>query len=144
MLLRASGESSGEKIDLRAVTEGEAATSGLPGGEALTAFVDAAILAGAEAIRAARDRVVAELGEAAMVDAAGVIGNFERMVRIADGTGIPLDKPVALVSADMREELGIDSFAGAEHTAALAGIQRLTGRLLSRMLPLVMRTFRPR
>ena len=46
---------------------------------------------------------------AALVDAAAVVGNFERMVRIADGTGIPLDKPVAMVSADMREELGLDA-----------------------------------
>lgn len=144
MLLRASGESSGKAIDLRAVTEGGGAASGLPGGEALTAFVDAAILGDAETTRAARDGVVAVLGEAAVVDAAGVIGNFERMVRIADGTGIPLDKPVALVSADMREALGIDSFGGAEHTGALGGFQRLSGRVLSRMLPMVMRTFRPR
>ena len=37
-----------------------------------------------------------------------MLGNFERMVRIADGTGIPLDGPVVAASNDFREELGLD------------------------------------
>lgn len=96
----------------------------------------------AEALGAARERVVGELGEEALVDAAAVIGNFERMVRIADGTGIPLDHPVAMISADLREELGIDAFGGAESTPAVHGVQRLVGRGMSHVLPLVLRLFR--
>ena len=87
----------------------------------------------------ARERVASELGEAAMVDAAAVIGNFQRMVRIADGTGIPLDTPVAMISADMRADLGIDAYDGASNTAPVRGFQRLVGRGLSRMLPTVLR-----
>jgi hypothetical protein len=95
-----------------------------------------------EALRAARERVCDELGAEALVDAAAVIGNFERMVRIADGTGIPLDEPVAMVSADMREELGIDAYGGAESTGEIRGVKRLAGRAMSAMLPLVLRLFR--
>jgi hypothetical protein len=144
MLLRASGESGAGELDLRAVTEGERFESGIPGGGLLTAFAEAAVRGEPTAIEAARERVRQGLGDAAMVDAAAVIGNFERMVRIADGTGIPLDTPVAMVSADLRAELGIDDFEGAGSTQPLSGLQRLAGRAMSRMMPLVLRFFRGR
>jgi hypothetical protein len=137
-----SGETHDEEIDLRAVTDGEQVGSGVPGGEALTAFADAVVQSDAAAVAAAREEVRRTLGDAAMVDAAGVIANFERMVRIADGTGIPLDKPVAMVSADLREELGIDDYEGSERTAPVRGLERVAGRLMSRMMPLVLRVFR--
>jgi len=140
MLLRASGE----PIDLQAVTEGADVDSGLPGGAGLTALAEATVKGDEAAIRSARERVQAELGEAALVDAAAVAGNFERMVRIADGTGIPLDEPVAVISADLREDLGIDAFGGSENTAEVTGLRRLAGRGLSKMLPLVLRVMRPR
>ena len=40
----------------------------------------------------ARDALVATAGEAAMVDAAAVIANFEMMTRLADGTGARMPK----------------------------------------------------
>ncbi len=49
-----------------------------------------------------------KLGVEALVDAAAVIGNFERMTRIADGTGIPLGDTLAAVTVDIREDLGLD------------------------------------
>ncbi len=36
----------------------------------------------------ARERLRNALGEAALIEAAAVVGNFERMTRIADGAGI--------------------------------------------------------
>ena len=140
MLLGASGET----IDLHAVIEGAGVTSGLPGGEGLTALAQATVTGDASALHAARERVRAELGEAALVDAAAVAGNFERMVRIADGTGIPLDEPVAMVSADLREELGIDAYGGADRIGEIRGVRRLAGRLLGKMLPTVLKVMRPR
>jgi hypothetical protein len=142
VLLRVSSESRSEAVDLRAVTGGGALAGGVPGGEALCAFAEAAVAGDPSALAAARERVRAELGEAALVDAAGVIANFERMVRIADGTGIPLDRPVALVTADLRAELGIDAFEGSERTRPVRGLERVAGRLMSRMMPLVLRAFR--
>ena len=43
-----------------------------------------------------------------MVDAAGVASNFERMVRIADSTGIPLGDGLEEFSSEVRLELGLD------------------------------------
>jgi hypothetical protein len=142
MLLRVSSESRDQAVDLRAVTGGESVASGVPGGEALCAFAEAVVGGEARAIASARERLRHELGDAALVDAAGVIGNFERMVRIADGTGIPLDRAAALVSVDLRAELGIDRFRGAERTRPVRGLARVAGRLMSRMMPLVLRVFR--
>ncbi|MCZ7534529.1 MAG: hypothetical protein M5T61_00375 [Acidimicrobiia bacterium] len=47
-----------------------------------------------------------------MVDAAAVCANFQMMTRIADATGTPLDEFSVEPSAELRSELGIDSFAG--------------------------------
>ena len=45
-----------------------------------------------------------------MVDAAGVASNFERMVRIADSTGIPLGDGLETFSAEVRAELNLERF----------------------------------
>jgi hypothetical protein len=144
MMLRASSETTDQQVDLNAVMIGADANSGVKGGAELTAFAEATITQGDNAITAARERLVKVLGPEATVDAAGVIGNFERMVRIADGTGIPLDTPVALISADMRQEIGIDNFASAKNTPAVTGFKRWAGRILGRMLPLVLYYMRPK
>jgi len=144
VLLRVSGEAQGAEVDVRAIREGSDVASGIEGGEALTAFAEAAVRREPGATAAARERLRGALGDAATVDAAAVIGNFERMVRIADGTGIPLDKPVAMVSADVRDALGIDGFAGAERTARVNALERGLGRAMGRMMPTVLRWFRSR
>lgn len=135
MMLRESVETDGAEADLRAITDEAAAVgSTIPGAEALVAFANAALGDDEGAISAARDRVRTELGSAALVDAAGVIGNFERMVRIADGTGIPLDAFVNVGTESIREALGIDRFAAAERTKAVTVVQRISGRLLQPLL----------
>ena len=45
-----------------------------------------------------------------MVDAAGVASNFERMVRIADATGIPLDARMEALSHEVRDTLHLERF----------------------------------
>jgi hypothetical protein len=124
------------------VTDADAAgASGVPAGDLLLAYVDAALDGDLEAVSRARDAVCAQLGEAATVDAAGVIGNFQRMVRIADGTGIPLDTPVAFMSADMREELGIDAFGSAENTKPLGQVARWASRAMQPLLRVAVKRF---
>lgn len=140
MMLRASIESEGGEGDVRAIIDSEAArTSGIPGAAALVAFVDATLGAEDDELAAARSRVRAELGSAALVDAAAVIGNFERMVRIADGTGIPLDAPVNVGSEGLRAQLGIDRFAAAARNAPVGALQRLIGRIAAPILRRVLR-----
>lgn len=94
-------------MNLDAIVQGQDADSGLPGGSELARFTDA-VLKNPSDLEAARAELVARLGEAEMVDAASVIGNFQRMVRIADSTGIPVDGLMAEANADVRQQLGLN------------------------------------
>ncbi len=110
-MLRASIEYSGREAELGGIAEGaKAGDLGIEHGERLTAFADAAVTGDPAELATARDALREAAGSAVVVDAAGVIGNFQRMVRIADGTGIPLDGLVDTMSADIREDLGLERF----------------------------------
>jgi hypothetical protein len=138
-MLRESSRLEGRKVDLQVITSGEKVEGGVPAERELVAFAEAAIGHDTDATRHARNKLVVEIGEQGMVDAACIIANFQRMVRIADGTGIPLDKPVAMVTAGIREELGINSFGAAGNTPPVKGFARLLGRLLNKIIPLIFR-----
>ena len=101
-MLRASTQINGEEVDITAVTKGGQVDSGVEAGGVLVAFAEAAMTGSESDVAAAREALRSRLGDAATVDAASVIANFERMVRIADGTGIPLDAPLAMITADMQ------------------------------------------
>jgi len=139
-MLRASIETTGGEVDLSGLTDASSAeASPVRGAGALVGFVEAtlsaaALSAAAPEIAKARDRVRNELGSEALVDAAAIIGNFERMTRIADGTGIPLDVPVRVATESLRSELGLDRFESAAHTPAVRGWQRGLGRALEPIL----------
>ena len=76
-------------------------------GPELVAFAEA-IVHGDDTLETTRTAVVDALGPAAMVDAAGVASNFERMVRIADSTGIELGAFLAEATAEARATLGLE------------------------------------
>ena len=136
-MLRVSSNADKKDVDLSAIMgDGD---GGVEGGAELTAFAEATVSGGDNAITSAREKLVRRLGPEATVDAAGVIGNFERMVRIADGTGIPLDKPMSMISADFREDVGIDEFASARNTPAVSSVERFLGRYLGHLLPVVLK-----
>jgi hypothetical protein len=127
-------------VDARAVTDREAAAgSGVRNAAELLAFADAAVAGEPAALGAARARLLEALGPAALVDAAAVVANFERMVRIADGTGIPLDAPVAALAADLRQTLGLGRFNSAANTPAVGLLGRVAGPLLRRVVPRLLR-----
>jgi hypothetical protein len=110
-MLRASIEYSGAEADLSGISEGaKAGDAGIQFGEQLTAFAEAAVRGDAAELASARDALREVAGSERLVDAAGVVGNFERMVRIADGSGIPLDAIVGTLTGDIREELGLEDF----------------------------------
>jgi len=130
-MLRASIAYQGRDGDLRAVTEGtKGGDSGVDHGEALLAFVEASLAGDAATLATARDALRGEIGSAGLVDAAAVIGNFQRMVRIADGAGIDLDAPVALLSEGMREDIGLDAFGTAERIERVGWLGRSFGGLV--------------
>jgi len=96
---------------LAALTEQEAAaTSGIEYGTELLAFADAMVGEDDEALTHVRHAVIEALSPGAMVDAAGVASNFERMVRIADATGIPLDARMQTLSQEVQDTLYLERF----------------------------------
>lgn len=96
--------------DLGAVTgvEGDA---GVPHGGLLLAFADAVLGDDDAALARARAALGAAIGPAGLVDAAGIVGNFNAIDRVADATGIPLEADKLAASADFRAALGLDCFA---------------------------------
>jgi len=63
-----------------------------------------------EKLKVAREKLALAAGEAALVDAAGVAANFQRMVRIADATGIPVDSNDNEISNEVRKDLDLYQF----------------------------------
>ncbi|MCP3989771.1 MAG: hypothetical protein GY724_11900 [Actinomycetia bacterium] len=55
--------------------------------------------------------MIEAVGQAGLVDAAAICANFNMMVRIADGTGTPLDDGTLGVSTELRADLGLDDLA---------------------------------
>ena len=109
-MLRASIETHGQQVDLNVLMHGGQAEE-IEFNRELTAFSEAIVGEDAEDIAAARSQLVAVAGSEVMIDAAGVASNFQRMVRIADSTGIELGDDAAIeATAELRESLGINSF----------------------------------
>ena len=94
-------------VDVRALADPEV-ESGVPHGRALLAFAAAAVGGGDTSLARARGALRAELGDAGVADTAAVTSNFERMVRIADSTGIELGSWMESFTEDVRADLGLD------------------------------------
>ena len=117
MLLRVSGEGKATGSDIAAVTDETAAeSSGVAHAASLIRFADAAVGEDDVELESAREEVRDAMGTAALVDAAAVVGNFERMVRVADASGIPLDPEIDEYTRDIRSELELDRFGSSVNT----------------------------
>ena len=111
-------------MDVGAVTGASAAeASGVAHAGALLDFADAVVGSDDAALEKVRAAALEALGGEAFVDVAAVAANFERMVRIADATGIPLDAPLDVMTHDVREELGLAAYGSSANTPA-AGARR--------------------
>ena len=110
----------GEAIYMNGLTDPSCIKiKGIPHSEALLRFANAFMDTDADALNAARERLVNEMGPEAMVDAAAVASNFQRMVRIADGTGIPLESmgdEMDAMAEELNETLGINKYVSAANT----------------------------
>ncbi len=78
-------------------------------GALLARFVEHVIGGEVPQLQAVRREVRQVLGDAAFVDACATIASFNAVVKIADGTGIPIEDWKAERTRDLREELGIDA-----------------------------------
>ena len=127
-----SSQLEGAEVDLHAVTAGRAGRPArVPHERELVALAEAVVRGDENELAAARAEALAALGPASFVAAAAVAANFERMVRIADATGTPLDAPLDAISAPMRAELGIDAYPSAANTPRTSGPRRMLGRALA-------------
>ena len=109
MLLRASGEHQGTSLQLDAVIDG-GDVDGVQHASVLLTLAESVVVRDAAATARARAAVVKEMGAEAMVDAAAVAANFERMVRIANATGITLGERLVEPTAQVRADLELDRF----------------------------------
>jgi hypothetical protein len=116
LLLRASGRTHGEKYDLEAVTGAAGGDGGVVHGRLLVAFAEAVLGENNSALLRARDALVAEVGTVGLVDAAGVVGLFNAIDRVADATGIPLEPEKAAASVDFRTALDLNRFVVADRS----------------------------
>jgi hypothetical protein len=108
-LLRASGRHAGRDFNLDAVMTGDP-WSDVPHGGPLLAFADAVLGRDRAILARAREAVRAAVGDAGLSDAAGVIGGFDGITRIADATGIPLEPEKVDLAADFFDALDIGRF----------------------------------
>jgi len=94
-----------------------AASSGVEHGNLLIAFTEAMVRDDDATLTQTRHAVIEELSPEVMVDAAGVASNFERMVRIADATGIQLDERMEVLSQEVRDALRLERFTAYKERA---------------------------
>ena len=135
-MLRESVELTGGSIDFDGLTDPSCTEiRGVPDSRELLQYTNACMGVERTAPETTRQALVDKMGSAAMVDAAGVISNFQRMVRIADATGIPSDGPMQAMSEDLREQLGINQYVSAANTAPPSLFESLMIKLVGvRML----------
>lgn len=107
MLLRGSGQHTGDDYSFTGIMDGDSET-GVPHGALLGRFADGVHAGDFVAERAEIEQT---LGWNALVDAAATVAIFAAVVKVADATGIPLEDFKAETSAGFRAELGIDGFA---------------------------------
>jgi hypothetical protein len=76
----------------------------------LVALVDAALGDDMAALQKARAAARRDLGDAAFVDACAAIASFNAVVKLADGTGIPIEDWKVERTRDIRRALAIDAY----------------------------------
>ncbi len=85
--------------------------NGVEYADELEAFADG-LARGDGTLASARDALIGVTGTAFFVEAAAVAAVFHGYVRVADGTGIPVDELVMATTQDLRQELHINAYAG--------------------------------
>lgn len=116
MALRGSAKNAGKELRLEAVLGKDAEDCGIDNARALIDFVEAIINRNDTELVRTRDVLTGEIGTDGMIDAAAVAANFQRMVRIADATGIPIDGQMQDMTRDIQEQLGLRGFPSARNS----------------------------
>lgn len=88
----------------------------IPHSKVLLEFVNAFMSRDLQKLAVARDNLEKEMGAEALIDAIAVAANFQRMVRIADSTGIPSNPQMREMQAELVKPLGLDKYVSAGNT----------------------------
>ena len=116
MMLRVSAMHHETEIDLQSVNgDPDGAAVGIEFGPELMRFAES-VASRDEALERYRRELLEAAGPAVLVDAAGVAANFQRMTRIADAVGIPVDDMSNEMGQQVRQELGIERFPTARNS----------------------------
>jgi hypothetical protein len=116
-MLRVSAMTTETEIEISAVGGDEqAAERGIEFGLELMKFAENVALRDAQGLVQSRQALLNVAGPKVLVDAAGVAANFQRMVRIADAIGIPVDDMESEIGQQVRQELTLERFASAQNT----------------------------
>jgi hypothetical protein len=142
-MLSLSAEASSTDVNLQLVNGDESISDdgGVRFGRQLMNFAGAVASRDETALKQARDELAQVAGKHVVVDAAAVAGNFQRMVRIADGTGIPVDEPIQALAGAIPDQLDLRRFATAQHTPPPSGLKTLlrgpASYLIRKLMPLM-------
>ncbi|MFT5692147.1 MAG: hypothetical protein ACI92E_001478 [Oceanicoccus sp.] len=116
-MLRVSAITTETDIDLQMINGSEAAaTKGVEYGYELMKFAESFTSRNPTDLARDRHMLLEVAGEKVLVDAAGVAANFQRMVRIADSMGIPVDNMASTTSQEIRQELNLNRFGSSRNT----------------------------
>ena len=91
-----------------AALEGDGGGVGVPQGTLLVEFGEAMLRGDGKRRALAREALYAAMGAGALVDAAAIVASFNAVVKLADGSGIPLEGFKAEATVGLREELGLE------------------------------------
>ncbi len=116
MLLRASSEHEQGSYNLNSVTEADT-DPGVPCGPQLRELTEAAIYQDWLRLAQIRPGIEQHMGKQQVVDTLTVAAAFNGITRVADATGIPLDRNTADITGALREDTGIQRFDYSEKSA---------------------------
>ena len=120
-MLRVSMQQTERDIDIKVINGELDGFTEVPYANELSAFAEAVASFDRQLLAKARESLLDVAGEAVLVDAAGVAANFQRMVRIADSMGIPVDQLTENKMSDqIRNELDLYRFKSAENSSSSA------------------------
>ena len=121
-----------------AVDGSNGSDGGVVHGALLSDFATAAVTGDDTALERTRREIFDKLGQEELVDAAALVAHYEKMDRIADATGLPLDAPMQILGGELRDSLGIGKFTSAQNTKAAGPVLSALQRTLRAiMLPVL-------
>ncbi|MDE0513915.1 MAG: hypothetical protein OXI88_19295 [Gammaproteobacteria bacterium] len=121
-----------------AVDGSNGSDGGVAHGALLSDFATAAVTGDDTALERTRREILNKLGQEELVDAAALVAHYEKMDRIADATGLPLDAPMQILGGELRDSLDIGKFTSAQNTKVAGPVLSALQRTLRAiMLPVL-------